>query len=232
MVKKLSTIIIIIIIIASCNRKQNNYIIEKDNNYVVFWNFKEGKTIEMFMNNTYENIKLKSFSANKIESKHRIQDKLQNQLLVLYYDAYNQHFKDVLKKESRYSEIKYNSNSLKPKLYFIGKQEFVRNIDSYLAIKIDTIINRKTSNKTIILFNFKQKKLRSIVELSSFVHGVDDSSEIATYFSDDLFTQRQNINVLFLPMELYSDLNIDIDKSNFIRLSQFKMDKDGYVQLW
>jgi hypothetical protein len=222
-------IILIATILVNSGCKRPNYVIQKENQYIIYWNFKETKSFRMPMDSTPENLVSGLYIPTKIKLKHRLNKKLQNQILEIYYEAANMHFKEIAKDEYKYLEVKYDESSSNKKLYFIGNYIFISGIKSYMFLETDSITDMKTSNRTIILFNIKQNKLISIVQLASLSHGIDDSSESTAYWDNDLFTQKMEYYPTFLLSKLYEDLNIDTEETKFIRITQFKINNDGCV---
>lgn len=229
MVKK-AIIIFFVLNFISCNKK-NNYIFVKDNSNLIYWNFKDESSIELAHNTTTENMIFSKFDVNNAYPNNKLL-RNQHQLLKVFHDASNNHFKQIVSKEQlKYLELKYDSTNSNTKVFLIGKQKFVPNIDSYLFLVYDTIYNKKTSNKSIVLFNFKHTKLRSVTTLSSLIHGIDDVYTMNSYYSEGMFSIMQEDYPMYLSLELYTDLKIKTEDFNFKRLSQFSIDKDGYILL-
>jgi len=201
----------------------------KDNNYIVYNNYLENDSIAFNFSSFFSNVNLSRFNSNSIRSNRKLTGDVFNFLINKYYNTYNEHFKKLLKSE--YIEIKNDSTSNKITLFAIGKQRFNSGVDSYLVLKTDKIDGNRI-NKSIILFNTKKNILCSIVELSDFLHGIDDGAVMNSYYKQSMFTQIQFMPTgNYFPEDLFADLKINFECTEFIFYSQYQIDKDGFIKL-
>ena len=243
MVKLSFLYIIVFVAFAGCCRKQNDYVLVQDNEMLMYVNYIEHSEFE-FPFSFFEDYPIRlTFSLDVKEQSNRFvisknSSSSIKSIIEKFSDRYFEHGEDYCLSE----------DTSKVYFCFCGKLSLVDGMSSFLISKeIPGDLPDESPKCWLYLFNCKNKRLTSIVQLSVNLSHENNISGIVTYVIDNLwpapyYFSQINYHTLFepdsyisienyLPKKVISDYVTIKKKSKVLYFSTFIIDENGYVEL-
>ena len=241
------------------NKTDNNVVFVQNNDFLLYMNYTESEEygFPFFHDPTVTDF---SLDAKKQENKIPITGndsllvrKILENFKYLYYKDFDENYYkefviDTITPEDYFFCGKI---SVADEIYFVNNNILeTDSVNSFLILteqpEIDIFnIGTKSVFRELYLFNFKNNKLTSIVQLSRFAGDIDNinygRSHVVTYFMRYNFSQinhnatgpPQTAEEASLPVHEISDFaKLEKDaKFIFLHLSRFRINKNGFVEL-
>jgi len=219
----------------------------RQDNIVVYKNYLTQETIPFNLSTIFSNINLDNFDARFIHSKiklRKIKGPIFSYLLRENIRCKEDFYKNLV--GDNYRGVGMDTTHNNYELFSCGKFSIQKDIQSYVVLmrssnSINTLFHRIVQN-TIILYNIKNNKLCSIVELSSGEENSKNSQSSKSYLYDRCFTTTIDYKITnYLNIEhslrnirswkeLLLALGIKNDNGPKLKFSMFRIDTIGFIR--
>jgi hypothetical protein len=222
----------VIICLFSCSQPTKSYYLIKSNEDVVMKNYPLPNTFPPDISDLFEEINIDTFDTMdfmKGADRKKLNGVIFQYLLQEYQKSENEHFKNII--GDNLMEVKIDTLLHKIELLPIGKTYYKTGVISFIVLMKKFDSTKGNYNGYLILYNVKNNKLCSIIELSSHITGIDDDCTKKTYFMRGNFTQvKYTSSNNYIPQELLSILKIHSTYSEFLFYSQYTINQNGFIQ--
>lgn len=227
-------LLFIVLCCISCNNSPKCYYVVKQDGGVFYKNYVSPKILPFSTSVLSQKYEGNIFEADRIRYKVDLKTKNQSVyhfVLNEYISSAEEYYKEL--KQNEYMGIDVDTTLQDVKLFFCGKLTFKPKIESFVFLK-QTINNwnRFRTNKSLLLYNVKDKKLCSIISLSEKVVGIESITDIKScnFGFNDFSRISDGLDSAYLPEDILFKLKKNEKDSQVISVSNFTINEAGMIK--
>jgi hypothetical protein len=226
-------IILIIVCCVSCRNKPQ--LIRMDST-IIYKNYLQSDSIPFDISKLFDDIRCDSFDARFIHKSIKMTKLTGNAFNYLF----NEHFKCYAQFNKNFSGDEYVENNVTnyEELFSCGKFSIQKGIQSLIVLLRSPHIVGGGVYNSIIMYNTKNNRLCSIVELSSGTENKETSFVIKSYIENKCFVTTNDIGGADISAErgvrslksLFSALKSEENDDQKLAYSIFRIDTIGFIR--